>query len=226
MRKVVVYAGTRNVYGMMAVAAKSLLWNTPIDAVWFLIEDDEFPEKLPEKVHVMNVKGQQIFPESGPNYSTKWTYMSLLRCALAKLFPEEDLILWLDVDTIVDADISRLFCADLTTNCLAGCPEPAKSLGIFRYVNAGVLLFNLDLIRRLGKDDEMIRLINGRKMSYPDQDAINLLFQGYITQISGDWNASDWTERGATRKIIHYAAKAGRENEPEFRKYAGMGWPG
>ena len=46
MRKVAVYAGTRNVYHNMAVAAKSLLCHTQMDRVWILIEDDEVPEEL------------------------------------------------------------------------------------------------------------------------------------------------------------------------------------
>lgn len=50
MRKVVVYAGTRNVYHNMVVAAKSLLNHTQMDRVWFLIEDDEFPEELPDVI--------------------------------------------------------------------------------------------------------------------------------------------------------------------------------
>ena len=48
MRRVVVYSGTRNVYHNMTVAAKSLLRHTHIDRVWFLIEDDAFPEELPD----------------------------------------------------------------------------------------------------------------------------------------------------------------------------------
>ena len=37
MRRVAVYAGTRNVYPMMVIAAKSLLSHTRIDRVWFVI---------------------------------------------------------------------------------------------------------------------------------------------------------------------------------------------
>ena len=55
MRRVAVYAGTRNVYGMMAAAAKSLLATTHMDIVYFMIEDDEFPEPLPGPIGVVNV---------------------------------------------------------------------------------------------------------------------------------------------------------------------------
>lgn len=222
---IIVYAGTRNIYGQMAVAAKSLLHNTPGAEVRFLIEDDEFPEPLPRQIRVMNVSGQAFFPADGPNYGSRWSYMTLMRCALAKLFPEEKRALWLDTDTIVDADITELLETDLEGVCFAGCIEPGKTRPGFRYINAGVLLCNLEEIRRIGKDDELIRVINLIRLSYPDQDAINRLCQGCMKTFGGEWNASLYTERGNGRKIIHYAAQRNREAEPEYRKYAAMGWP-
>ena len=225
MRTITVYAGTRNVYGQMAVAAKSLLHNTPGAEVWFLIEDDEFPERLPAQIRVMNVSSQEFFPKDGPNYGSQWSYMTLMRCALAKLFPEEKRALWLDVDTIVDADITELLETNLDGACFAGCIEPGKTRPWFRYINAGVMLCNLEEIRRTGLDNELIRLINMMRMDYPDQDAINTVCQGCIKTFGGEWNASRYTEPGNGRKIIHYAAQANRESEPEYRKYAAMGWP-
>lgn len=45
--RVVVYAGTRNLYHDMVVSAKSLLCHDGADRIIFLIEDDAFPECLP-----------------------------------------------------------------------------------------------------------------------------------------------------------------------------------
>ena len=56
MNKIVAYCGTRNIYPDMEVAAKSLLYNTPVDRIHFLIEDDSFPTKLPDIFTVQNVK--------------------------------------------------------------------------------------------------------------------------------------------------------------------------
>lgn len=224
MRKVVVYAGNRAVYRKMEVAAKSLVWNSPVDRVWLLTEN-AFPSPMPGKIRVMNVSGQTFFPESGPNYRSDWSYMTLMRCALAKMFPDEERVLWLDIDTIVCGDISPLFEMDMDGYCFAGVMEPGKSIDIFRYINAGVLLCNLEEIRRIGKDDELIELINRRPLVYPDQDAINLYCQGYIRTVGGEWNASDYTVRGDGRKIIHFAARNDFEDSPEFRLYDGKGWP-
>ena len=67
--RVAVYFGTRNVYGDMVVAAKSLLNHTRMDRIWFLIEDDTFPEELPEVIKTKNISDQQWFPPGGPNYN-------------------------------------------------------------------------------------------------------------------------------------------------------------
>ena len=40
MIKAAVYTGTQNLYGGMIAAAKSLIANSDVDEVWFLIEDD------------------------------------------------------------------------------------------------------------------------------------------------------------------------------------------
>ena len=46
MKRVAVYAGTRNVYGQMVSAATSRVKNTRMDRVFFLIEDDALPEEI------------------------------------------------------------------------------------------------------------------------------------------------------------------------------------
>ena len=61
MRRVAVYMGTRNYYPLMVSAAKSLLANTRMDRVWFLIEDDEFPEELPDVIRCKNISGQTLY---------------------------------------------------------------------------------------------------------------------------------------------------------------------
>jgi len=63
--RVAAYFGTRNVYGDMVVAAKSLLNHTRMDRIWFLIEDDAFPEELPEVIKTKNISGQTWFPPGG-----------------------------------------------------------------------------------------------------------------------------------------------------------------
>lgn len=225
MGKVVVYAGTRNLYPHMVVALKSLLYNTPsIDRVYFLIEDDVFSTPLPPVVRTINVRRQEYFSTNGPNYASEWTYMALMRTALTKLLPEEKQVLYLDVDTIVDRDISELFSLDMRDYCYAGVKEPWKSKDVFIYVNDGVLLINLDLIRKLGRDDEMIAYINRFKLSFPDQETINLLFQTRIRTISGEFNCTPYTDSAVIPRIMHYATLKKWDNEYLYQKYEAVTW--
>ena len=53
--KAAVYGGTRNVYRNMLAPMKSLLMNSDVDKIYFLIEDDEFPYPLPKEVECINV---------------------------------------------------------------------------------------------------------------------------------------------------------------------------
>lgn len=205
MKKTVIYAGTRNLYPLMTVPLKSLLANNVVDQVYFLIEDDEFPVKLPACVKCINVSGQKWFNETGPNYKSYFTYMTLMRNALTKLLPEEDRVLWLDVDTIVDDDISELFEMDMTDYCYAAAVEGNKSTEVFRYYNAGVLLINLKKIREMHLDDPMIYYLNTRKLQYPDQDVINIMFQAWTKPISSAYNSNVFTQWTDIRKIVHYA---------------------
>ena len=136
MDKIAVYAGTRNIYDQMYVCLKSLLLTTPMDRVFLLIEDDEFPYPVPENVIIANVSAQEMFLPGSPNFSSPWSYMAMLKCCLANMF--EDMtgnILWLDCDTIVLDDISDLFSVDLSGFYYAGVMEAAKSKDIFRYIN-------------------------------------------------------------------------------------------
>lgn len=223
MRRVAVYAGTRNVYHNMAVAARSLLWHTRMDRVIFLIKDDVFPEPLPGVIECMNVSGQQFFPHDGPNYNSRWTYMTLMRLALPELLPEEHRALWLDVDTIVTEDIGALFDTDL-----GGCPvgavrEPPWSRPGRVYYNAGVLLMDLDALRG-DLCRALIRQVNTVPMDFKDQDAINEVCKGRIWALSPIWNASDWTAKPVDAKITHFAADREYTRQPLFKAYERKEW--
>lgn len=223
MRRVAVYAGTRNIYHNMAVAARSLLWHTRMDRVIFLIEDDVFPEPLPDVIETMNVSGQQFYPHDGPNFASRWTYMTLMRLALPELLPEERRALWLDVDTIVTENIGDLFDTDL-----GGCPvgavrEPEWSRPGRVYYNAGVLLMDLDALRG-GLCERLIHRVNSVPMDFKDQDAINEVCKGMIYDLPAIWNASDWTAKPIDPKITHFAADRDYTQHPLFKTYERKNW--
>jgi len=225
MRRVAVYAGTRRVYEMMTCAAKSLLAHTRMDRVYFLIEDDEFPEELPDLIETINVSGQKWFDLDGPNYKSRWTYMTLIRLALPILLYNESRVLWLDIDTIVEDDIGDLFDIDMMGNYVAMVREPPRCSQPFIYHNAGVMLMDLNAIRADGIWQKWIRLVNSQPFTAPDQDAINLICQGEILELPPEYNtAGVITQDTAEPLIRHYAGYLRGSGENAFRYYARKKW--
>ena len=138
--KAAVYSGTRNLYKGMVTAAKSLTHNSSVDRIYFLIEDDVFPEKLPSHIETLNVSGQKFFPKNGGNYRTSFTYMSLLRVCYTKLFPDLDRVLQLDVDTVCVDNVDALWDVDLTGKWYAAVEEHLSTYKPYgpKYYNIGV----------------------------------------------------------------------------------------
>jgi lipopolysaccharide biosynthesis glycosyltransferase len=73
--------------------------------------------------------------------------MVLIRAALSKIFSTLDTILSLDVDTIVNENISDIWNICLDDYYLAAVKEPEKSTKDKLYINMGVALFNLKKLR-------------------------------------------------------------------------------
>ena len=204
--KTAAYFGTRNVYEAMVPSIRSLVRNSRVERVVVFIEDDEFPYPLPEICQTRNLSGQTVFRKTGPNYTSKWTYMSMMRVALPMLLPEEDRCLYLDMDTIVEWDISDLWDLDLTGKYFAAVREPDKSGPGFDYINAGVMMMNLEMMRD-GLANEIIRLLNRSFYPCKEQDLYSELCQGKMLLLPGDYNVSDFTEPARVHRIMHFAAE-------------------
>ena len=220
-----VYCATRNIYGDMEAAAKSLVANSDVDKVHFLIEDAEFPRPLPSIVKCHDVSGQQFFPHHGPNACSSWTWMVLMRAALCHVLKDVDRVLSLDCDAFCVRDASGIWDADVSGKYLAGVSERAKSGPGKQYVNFGVVLFNLEELRD-GKADEIIAALNGRRFEFPEQDAANMLCNGRIRELPDEYNSMAFNARVDNPRIVHYAGTprdAWREN-PEARLYIEMSW--
>ena len=215
--KAAVYTGTRNYYPYMIPAVKSLLAHSDVDEVYLLIEDDVFPYKLNEKVKTINVSDQEYFRD-GPNMNSRFTYMAMMRAALAFVFPSYDRILSLDCDTIVDQDISDLWDLPIEDCYFSASPEYHKTTRDFMYCNVGVTLFNLAKLRD-GKAQEVIDRINTEHFDFVEQDAFNYLCQSFIYPMDGDYNACTWTTHTDHPKIYHFAGYRDWMGFPEVQKY-------
>ena len=180
MKKYVVYAGTPNLYEQMVWAAKSLVAHTKVDRIWFLIEDDVFPYELPDFITCINVKEYESrqFPPWGKNSNTHFTKMALVRCCYPELLPDVDMVLQLDVDTIVLDDISPIWETDMEGKWFAACHEAYSGYDPYRsghYYNVGVCLFNLKQMREENAQQQLVNWINTTKANCVEQDALNKL---------------------------------------------------
>ena len=195
---------TRNLYREALPSIKSLLANSDVDEIYLLIEDDEFPYDLP-KLKVINVSNQKyIKPESPNYYGTPWTYMAMMKATLPK-YIKANRCLVLDVDTIVDGDISELWTLPIDDYYLAGGREPDKSHGAI-YVNMGVAMLNLKKLKKDGMDDKIINALNTRLFGFMEQDAINELCKGKIYEFDPKYNVHFWSVPISDKPVItHYA---------------------
>lgn len=222
MERIVVYCGTRNLYEQMETSLKSLIVNTKVDQVYLMIEDKKFPRRLPKYVKVMDVSDQTYFPHDGINAGKRFTYMALMRSALAKYFPQYDVVLALDCDTIIVDDISGIWDIDVSDVYFSASKEEANSKDGYLYANTGVTLYNLKKIREDGIDDKAIHMVNTVDLRCPEQDALNFLCRGHIHDMPGMYNATRYTEQTSSPKIIHYSGYVDWQKFPEYLEYKNL----
>ena len=222
MDKIAVYTGTRNLYPHMVPAVKSLIMRSDVDKVYLLIEDDEFPYELPELVETRNVSDQKYFPHDGPNFKSRFTYMAMMRAALAKEFPEYDKILSLDVDTFAVQNMSELWDKDLTGYYFCASKEPDRSTHERMYVNVGVALYNLAMMREIV--DAVIEKLNTIEYNFVEQDCLNDVCTGKIREMPSIYNATPYTMPAPSPKIIHYAGKGDWTDQPQYVAYSKLTW--
>ena len=164
---------TRNIYPQILPSLKSLLANNEIDTVYLITEDDDIGIWMPDNVKIINVSDQQWFKPNSPNYNTRFTYMVMIRMALPFILKDEDRVLSLDLDTIIQTDISELWNLNMDDKYVAGCAETnlTKQKG-YSYINCGVMMMNLAKFRD-GMAERIIKLLNERRYLYNEQDCMN-----------------------------------------------------
>lgn len=145
---------------------------------------------------------------------TRETYFRYL---LSEILPNIDRVLYLDGDTIINGDISELFDTDLTNCYCAGISDIyiesvgyKKTLGLDGlYINAGVILFNLDEMRKTNIAEKLFKLTAENSFEYQDQDAINVVFNGKMKELDCVYNfkrdhQKAFPEKTPLAKIIHF----------------------
>jgi len=146
-------------------------------------------------------------------YITLATYY---RLKLPSLLPSVDRVIYLDCDTVVNADLSELFNVEMPTECFAGAHDIDKKTVKVNptYVNAGVLVMDLKNMRAQNLEEVFLSWTreNIDTIKCGDQTIINEVCKGNIKVVDDTWNlqTSDFMNRSSYLKspnIIHYVAK-------------------
>lgn len=227
--RIVVYCGTYDVYLNMVASAKSVLCNIPVDKIYFLIEDDVFPHEIPDIIETINVKNQSYFPQDGPNFDNSWTWMCMMRAAYPELFPQFSKVLSLDIDIVVNDNVSDLWDYDISDYYLAGVPERQrqKSAADPLYINFGVVMMNLDKLRQDGCQEKIIDLLNRKKIDCPEQGAFNEVCAGRILELPADYNYTTYshiTGDAQRQRILHYAGQRFWRHYSLVKQYSDLSW--
>lgn len=149
---------------------------TPIadDQVEFIDKmlKDTNKESCAIKVDVTELYKSEI--GGSPNEDSYCTPYTLLRLLADKVegMPE-DKLLYLDIDLLINDDITKLYDIDITDYEYAAAKDHyGKKLLHRDYINAGVLLFNMKKIKETGLLQKARDMINSKKMLFSDQSAI------------------------------------------------------
>jgi lipopolysaccharide biosynthesis glycosyltransferase len=123
------------------------------------------------------------------------------RIFLPELLPDVQRVLYLDVDTIVTAPLGPLWETQVADHYLAAVTNVFQLDHLPRlaelgfddprdYFNSGVVLFNLDLMRRDGAAEKLrdFGRTHSQELWWPDQDALNLVLGSRRLPLHPRWN--------------------------------------
>ena len=224
--KYALYSGSKNLYGDTQTSCKSLIANSDVDHVYILTEGD-YDFWLPDFCEVLDVSGQQFFPPDSPSMKTSYSYLALMRAALA-LMPElshVNRILSLDVDTICVRDVSQVWDMPIDDCYFSASNEYVTKIKDMLYCNTGVALYNLEKLRD-GKAEEVVYALNERLYPNIEQDVFSFMCLGRVHDMPSEYNCTRFTLPTNVIRILHFAGDPTPKwrKEPMVAKYRDMSW--
>lgn len=212
----------------LGVVLTSILFNNHNAKFKFYVLSSDISKKNKDILNSLKIKYQNfeinyihIDKSRFEDFKISIDYISIetyYRYILADVIPNESKILYLDVDLIVNNSLKDLWNIDIKDYYCAAVKDInfdtdkyKKSIGLNEleeYINAGVILFNLDKIREDNITKEYFK--NNEfykdKISYQDQDIINITLRNKIKIIDNIYN---FTRNGEMKNyknavIIHF----------------------
>ena len=175
------------------------------------------------------------------DYYSKTTYY---RFFIAEMFPQYKKAIYIDSDTVVQGDISRLFFTDIGDAYLGACHEQAmvqvdtygtyaeKVVGVSRhnFFNAGMMLINCNAFRKYKVLDKFVEHLKEYNFVVTqDEDYLNLICKDHVYWLDQRWNTEifgDIPYPIAEAHILHYIMTSKPWHYSDcrhgdiFRKYA------
>ena len=112
------------------------------------------------------------------------TYTVYFKILLPLILPDLKRIIYIDSDTLTFKDLLEMFILPFNDNYVLGYPfQDVQKIDRFvknakTYINGGVLLFNIEKIRKENKDIELLKFTfeNNADLWFLEQDSINVVF--------------------------------------------------
>ena len=207
----------------LAVAIKSILCNKKTNnKIEIIIFDFSISSESKKKILELQQENITIsFREVEENLFDDFpltisyiTVASYLRLKLPSLLPSHNKILYLDVDLLVFGDINELFTLHMNDKALLGVVDPLlngneqhkQEIGLDsknHYLNAGVLLIDLNKLRELDFESSVMKYLLNYKdiIKYQDQDIINAVIAKEAGIINPKFNYMPAFRRILRKKI-------------------------
>lgn len=205
----IVYLLTGNYVKKALPSMRSLLQHNPRAKIFLLTETDAVDVEIP--VTVVNVSGQQWFPETGVNYHNPYSYINLLKVVYPELLPKLQKVIHLDADTIICDSLDPIWNTDLSGKWVAAVPEYRGLYHPFgpMYYNMGMAVLNLAQMRKDGIIPWMVEYLNTVPQPYADQDAFNKpgIEQDKFVALDIRYNECFATGETNDPAIVHYCGR-------------------
>ena len=162
-------------------------------------------DKVKVKVHDVKAKIGALREHLEFRLRDYYSVSIYYRMFIPSMFPELERAVYLDCDLVLCDDVAKLYFTELGDNLVGAvtdesvitvpvfCDYVKRHIGVRserEYFNSGVLLMNLDLMRRTGIENTFVRLL--RKYNFntvaPDQDYLNFLCRGRVRYLDEGWN--------------------------------------
>lgn len=154
------------------------------------------------------------------DYFSMTTYFRLF---ISNLYPQYNKAIYLDSDIVLLADVAELYNEDIGNNLVGAVPDDIiqqnevfqeyveKVVGVASYktyFNAGMLIMNLDELRKNKFQEKFLYLLENVKYSVvQDQDYLNRICKGRVKLLDMAWNVMPNATKGVNEediKLIHY----------------------